>query len=169
MFLGIWVNYLTDRKMIITGLVSGLLAILLSQIVPYKLHIVLATLAASGAACYITERHAGGLIMSAEYVWGAIFIMMGVTYISRIIPFLLLAGKPVPRWFKTWLTYVPTAIFGALVLPDVFLPAGSLNLGLNNLYLWSTVIIFPLVYKTKSLGLAIVSGAAVFALLQAVL
>ena len=42
--------------------------------------------------------------MSAEYVWGAIFIMMGVTYISRIIPFLLLAGKPVPRWFKTWLT-----------------------------------------------------------------
>ena len=117
MFLGIWVNYLTDRKMIITGLVSGLL----------------------------------------------------VTYISRIIPFLLLAGKPVPRWFKTWLTYVPTAIFGALVLPDVFLPAGSLDLGLNNLYLWSTVIIFPLVYKTKSLGLAIVSGAAVFALLQAVL
>ena len=98
------------------------------------------------------------LIMSAEYVWGAIFIMMGVTYISRIIPFLLLAGKP-----------VPTAIFGALVLPDVFLPAGSLDLGLNNLYLWSTVIIFPLVYKTKSLGLAIVSGAAVFALLQAVL
>ena len=92
--------------------------------------------------------------MSAEYVWGAIFIMMGVTYISRIIPFLLLAGKPVPRWFKTWLTYVPT---------------GSLDLGLNNLYLWSTVIIFPLVYKTKSLGLAIVSGAAVFALLQAVL
>ncbi|MFQ9936884.1 MAG: AzlD domain-containing protein [Phascolarctobacterium faecium] len=85
--------------------------------------------------------------MSAEYVWGAIFIMMGVTYISRIIPFLLLAGKPVPRWFKTWLTYVPTAIFGALVLPDVFLPAGSLDLGLNNLYLWSTVIIFPLVYK----------------------
>lgn len=73
--------------------------------------------------------------MSAEYVWGAIFIMMGVTYISRIIPFLLLAGKPVPRWFKTWLTYVPTAIFGALVLPDVFLPAGSLDLGLNNLYL----------------------------------
>lgn len=39
--------------------------------------------------------------MSAEYIWGAIFIMMGVTYISRIIPFLLLAGKPVPRWFKT--------------------------------------------------------------------
>lgn len=65
--------------------------------------------------------------MSAEYIWGAIFIMMGVTYISRIIPFLLLAGKPVPRWFKTWLTYVPTAIFGALVLPDVFYRQAALT------------------------------------------
>ena len=107
--------------------------------------------------------------MSAEYVWGAIFIMMGVTYISRIIPFLLLAGKPVPRWFKTWLTYVPTAIFGALVLPDVFLTAGSLDLGLNTQTQWTTVISFPLVYKSKSLGLALVSGSDVFALLQAVL
>lgn len=107
--------------------------------------------------------------MSAEYVWGAIFIMMGVTYVSRITPFLLLAGKPVPRWFKTWLTYVPTAIFGALVLPDVFLPAGTFDLSPGNLYLWSTVIILPLIYKTKSLGLAIVSGAVVFALLQTLL
>lgn len=60
MFLGIWVNYLTDRTMVITGLCSGILAILLVQAVPYKLHIVLATLAASGAACYLTERYAGG-------------------------------------------------------------------------------------------------------------
>ena len=63
--------------------------------------------------------------MSAEYVWGAIFIMMGVTYISRIIPFLLLAGKPVPRWFKTWLTYVPTAIFGRWSCPTSFCPQAA--------------------------------------------
>lgn len=107
--------------------------------------------------------------MSVEYIWGAIFIMLGVTYISRIAPFLLLAGKPMPRWFKTWLTYVPTAIFGALVLPDVFMPAGRLDLGMHNLYLWSTIIILPLVYKTKSLGLAIISGAVVFGLLQTIL
>ncbi len=107
--------------------------------------------------------------MSAEYIWSAIFIMLGVTYFSRIVPFVLLAGKPMPHWFKTWLTYVPTAIFGALVLPDIFITGGSLNLSPDNLYLWSTVIIFPLVYKTKSLGLAIISGAIVFALLQMLL
>lgn len=107
--------------------------------------------------------------MSAEYIWSAILIMTGVTYISRIVPFWLLAGKPVPRWFKTWLSYVPTAIFGALVLPEIFLPTGTFDLGLHNLYLWSTVIIFPLVYKTKSLGLAVVSGAVIFGLLQTLL
>lgn len=63
--------------------------------------------------------------MSAEYVWGAIFIMMGVTYISRIIPFLLLAGKPVPRWFKTWLTYVPTAISARWFCPTSFCPQAA--------------------------------------------
>lgn len=106
--------------------------------------------------------------MSAKYIWSAIFIMLCVTYFSRIVPFILLAGKPVPRWFKTWLTYVPTAIFGALVLPDIFLVDGNLSLGFENLYLWSTVIIFPLIYKTKSLGLSIVCGAIVFGLLQTI-
>ena len=60
MFLGIWVNYLNNRNMIITGLASGVMAMLLSQLVPYKLHIVLATLGASGLACYLTERYTGG-------------------------------------------------------------------------------------------------------------
>ena len=39
MFLGIWSNYLKNRTMIITGLAAGVLAVLLSQVVPYKLHI----------------------------------------------------------------------------------------------------------------------------------
>ena len=48
MFLGIWSNYLKNRTMIITGLAAGVLAVLLSQVVPYKLHIVLASLIPSG-------------------------------------------------------------------------------------------------------------------------
>lgn len=104
--------------------------------------------------------------MNAEYLWSATFVMLGATYISRIAPFLLLANKPLPRWFKIWLTYVPTAIFGALVLPEILLSGGQLNLSLQNPSFWSTLIIFPLIYKTKSLGLAVVSGATVFALLK---
>lgn len=63
MFIGIWSNYLNTRPMIITGVFSGILAIILSLYVPYKLHIVLATLIASALACYIhTKYRQGGLI-----------------------------------------------------------------------------------------------------------
>lgn len=57
MFLGIWSNYLKNRTMIITGLAAGVLAVLLSQVVPYKLHIVLASLIPSGLAAWLYLKH----------------------------------------------------------------------------------------------------------------
>ena len=57
MFLGIWSNYLKNRTMIITGLAAGVLAVLLSQVVPYKLHIVLASLIPSGLAAWLHLKH----------------------------------------------------------------------------------------------------------------
>lgn len=60
MFLGIWVNYLVDRKMIIIGLSSGILATLLAQILPFKLHIVVATLLTSALACYLVIKNERG-------------------------------------------------------------------------------------------------------------
>jgi len=57
MFLGIWSNYLVNRKMIITGLSAGVLSILLSMVVPYKLHIVLASLCCSSLATYLVIKH----------------------------------------------------------------------------------------------------------------
>ncbi|MEG0797388.1 MAG: AzlC family ABC transporter permease [Acidaminococcaceae bacterium] len=60
MFLGIWSNYLHERRMIITGLASGVLALIFAPLVPYKLHIIFATLIASAGACYLAGRHKGG-------------------------------------------------------------------------------------------------------------
>lgn len=65
MFLGIWSNYLRERPMIITGIFSGVLALTLSYFVPYKLHIVLATLIASALAAYISI-HAKGESFHAD-------------------------------------------------------------------------------------------------------
>lgn len=57
MFLGIWSNYLKNRTMVITGLTAGILAVVLSQVVPYKLHIVLASLIPSGLAAWVYLKH----------------------------------------------------------------------------------------------------------------
>lgn len=59
MFLGIWVNYLVNRTMIIVGITSGILAISLEQIVPFKLHIVFASIFCSGLACYLSMKNKG--------------------------------------------------------------------------------------------------------------
>ena len=53
MFLGIWSNYLKNKAMVVTGLAAGILAVLLSQVVPFKLHIVMASLIPSGITAWL--------------------------------------------------------------------------------------------------------------------
>ena len=60
MFFGIWSNYLIERKMIVIGLTAGILATLMAIYIPYKLHIVLATLIVSGLASYLSLKYEGG-------------------------------------------------------------------------------------------------------------
>lgn len=107
--------------------------------------------------------------MSKEYIWSVILLMSIVTYVPRALPMLVLSHYGLPKWFTTWLTFVPTAIFGALVFPDIFLIDNHLALTLHNVALWTTVLVVPLALKTKSLGYTIVAGAAVFWLLQQLL
>lgn len=104
--------------------------------------------------------------MSKEYIWVVIFVIALASYLPRVMPLVLLSGKGLPRWFRIWLTFVPTAIFGSLVFPDIFLINNELNFSPDNIALWTTVVITPLALKTKSLGYTILAGGIVFALLQ---
>ena len=104
--------------------------------------------------------------MSQQYIFGVILIMALTGFLPRIIPMAILKKHPIPHWFKVWLTFVPPAIFGALVFPDIFLTQGRLNLSLTNIPLLTTLLITPLVLKTKSLGVAVVAGGGIFALLE---
>ena len=74
------------------------------------------------------------------------------------LPLLLLRGRKLPDWFNIWLKYIPTAIFGALIFPDIFLKNGALDFTLQNYGLWATICAFPIVYKTQSLPVALVAG-----------
>ena len=49
--------YLKNRTMVITGLTAGILAVLLAQMVPFKLHIVVASLLPSGVAAWLYLQH----------------------------------------------------------------------------------------------------------------
>jgi 4-azaleucine resistance transporter AzlC len=56
MFLGIWSNYMSSRSLVISGIGAGILSVFLATIVPYKLHIVLATLLISGAMAALSIK-----------------------------------------------------------------------------------------------------------------
>lgn len=104
--------------------------------------------------------------MEKSYIWGIIISAWLVTYISRITPFLLLSKAVLPEWFKVWLTYVPTCIFGSMIFSEIFVREHGANLSLNNIYLLSSVLVFAVSIKTKSLGATIAAGFVVFWLLQ---
>lgn len=104
--------------------------------------------------------------MNQTYILCVILIMALTGFLPRVIPMAIIRKHPIPHWFKVWLNFVPPAIFGALVFPDIFLTEGHLNLSLLNIPLLTTLLITPLVMKTKSLGVAVLAGGGVFALLE---
>ena len=107
--------------------------------------------------------------MNQTYILCVILIMALTGFLPRVIPMAIIRKHPIPHWFKVWLNFVPPAIFGALVFPDIFLTEGHLTLSLHNIPLLTTLLITPLVLKTKSLGVAVLAGGGVFALLEFVL
>lgn len=53
MFIGLWSFYLDDRRMLVAGFLAGLLAVVFSLFVGYRLHIVLAAVTVAGLCAYI--------------------------------------------------------------------------------------------------------------------
>ena len=104
--------------------------------------------------------------MEKSYIWGIIVLTGVVTYIPRLMPFLLLSKKAMPDWFKIWLSYVPTCIFGSMIFSEIFVRENGVNLSFNNIYLLSSILVFAISIKTKSLGATIAAGFIIFWLLQ---
>lgn len=46
--------------------------------------------------------------------------MTAVTYIPRLMPFLVISDKPIPAYWRRFLTYLPYTALGALIIPGVF-------------------------------------------------
>ncbi len=103
------------------------------------------------------------------YIYGATLMMVLGTFSCRELPLLLLRGRKLPDWFSIWLKYIPTAIFGAIIFPDIFLKDNALNFSLENYSLWATLCAFPIVYKTRSLPMALIAGTIFFCIFKYVI
>ena len=79
-----------------------------------------------------------------------IFGMAAVTYGPRLLPFLFLTNREIPKRVDAFLKCIPAAAIGALIIPGVFsatpdMPmAAVLGMGFTMIYgLWKGGIIIP--------------------------
>jgi branched-subunit amino acid transport protein len=58
--------------------------------------------------------------------------------------------------------FIPPAVLTAIIVPAVFMPAGKLNLALDNAYLVAGVASALIAWRAHNLLLTIVLGMAIF-------
>lgn len=92
--------------------------------------------------------------------------MTAVTFLPRVLPITLLAGRKLPPLLTIWLSFVPVAVLSALVLPDLLLVNGQLCLHWDNRFLLATFPTLIVCWLTKSLFGALAVGMTTLALIR---
>ena len=75
-----------------------------------------------------------------------IAVMAGVTYLIRMLPFVIFRKKIKSKFIKDLLYYVPYAVLGAMTIPAVFYSTGSIISAVAGL-----VVAVILAFRNKSL------------------
>lgn len=95
-----------------------------------------------------------------------------VTYLTRMLPIVVLSKMNLPQWFYRWLSFVPVAVLAALVIPELLLvpsndsQAPVLLLSASNFKLIASIPTFAVAAKSKNLFLSLVTGMAAILLLN---
>ncbi|MGN0594501.1 MAG: AzlD domain-containing protein [Hominimerdicola sp.] len=75
-----------------------------------------------------------------------LFIMAGVTYLIRALPFVIFKGEIKNKFAKSFLYYVPYAVLSAMTFPAVIFSTGSIISAVAGL-----IVACILAFKEKSL------------------
>ncbi len=88
--------------------------------------------------------------------------MMAVTFGVRYPVLALVSKLSLPPMVLDALKFIPPAVLTAIIVPAVLMPAGILDLGLDNAYLVAAVAASLISWRTNNLLLTIVLGMAIF-------
>ena len=75
-----------------------------------------------------------------------LFVMAGVTYLVRMLPFVLVRGRIKSRFLRSFLHYVPYSVLSVMTIPAIFVSTGSLSSAVIG-----TLVAVALSYFGKSL------------------
>ncbi|MDD3363481.1 MAG: AzlD domain-containing protein [Syntrophomonas sp.] len=60
-----------------------------------------------------------------DHLWQLVVLMGIVTYIPRMLPMVFLSDIRLPRFFNSFLRFVPYAALGALIFPGILNSTGN--------------------------------------------
>ena len=92
--------------------------------------------------------------------------MMVVTYLPRALPLTILSKVDLPPFVLKVLQYIPVAILGALLLPNILIKDGALDISLSNYSLIAAAITCVVAFSFKKLFLTIMTGVLCMFLLN---
>lgn len=96
--------------------------------------------------------------MAEPALW-VVAILGGLgTYLTRLSFIVLIPQNWLPEGFRSGLRFIPTAVLSAIVLPELLLPGGQLDLSLGNHRLLAGVAAALVAWRTHSAWLTIGAG-----------
>lgn len=64
--------------------------------------------------------------MKTGVYWIYLLVMFVVTYLIRVVPFVVFRKKIENKYIRSFLAYIPYTVLGAMTFPAVFYATGSL-------------------------------------------
>jgi branched-subunit amino acid transport protein len=92
-----------------------------------------------------------------------------VTFVTRLSFIALLGRLEVPPLLTRALRFVPAAVLSAIILPELVVQRGAVDLSAGNPRLLAGLLAAAVALKTRSVGLTIGSGMLALWALQALL
>ena len=90
-----------------------------------------------------------------------------ITYGIRVVLFLLPERLALPPWLLRALRYVPAAVLSAIILPELLLSGGALDISLGNERLLAGLVGILVAWRTRNVLWTVAAGMVVLWLLQA--
>ncbi len=91
-------------------------------------------------------------------IWLTMFLAGLVTFTIRLSFIWIIGHRTIPPLLRRALRLVPPAVLTAIIFPEIFMPAGQLDLSFENARLLAAVIATLVAWRTRSAMWTIVAG-----------
>lgn len=98
--------------------------------------------------------------------WFFLIGMVLSSFLPRVIPLLASRGRKIPEKAVKWLSYVPAAIFAALIASDIFFWEGSISFDpILNVKLLPSLLVLLISFKFRNLFVSMIAGVIAISLM----